>query len=58
MHNLCLFSPTCGNAVALEHNGDLYSCDYYVKPAYQFQIRELKLVASSEAARVRTEQTG
>ena len=33
-HNLCIFSPTCGNAVALEHNGDLYSCDHYVEPEY------------------------
>lgn len=27
---LCVFSPTCGHAMALEHNGDLYSCDHYV----------------------------
>jgi uncharacterized protein len=33
-HNLCIFSPTCGKAVALEHNGDLYSCDHYVEPEY------------------------
>ncbi len=33
-HNLCIFSPTCGNAVCLEHNGDLYSCDHYVEPGY------------------------
>ncbi|MGO9933157.1 MAG: anaerobic sulfatase maturase [Steroidobacteraceae bacterium] len=40
-HNLCIFSPTCGNAVALEHNGDLYSCDHYVEPAYRLgNIRE------------------
>jgi uncharacterized protein len=31
-HNLCIVSPTCGNALALEHNGDLYSCDHYVEP--------------------------
>jgi uncharacterized protein len=31
-HNLCIFSPTCGDALALEHNGDLYSCDHYVEP--------------------------
>ncbi len=31
---LCVFAPTCGNALALEHNGDLYSCDHYVEPAY------------------------
>jgi uncharacterized protein len=31
---LCIFSPTCGNAMALEHNGDLFSCDHYVEPDY------------------------
>jgi uncharacterized protein len=31
---LCVFSETCGLAVALEHNGDLYSCDHYVEPGY------------------------
>ncbi|GGH00318.1 anaerobic sulfatase maturase [Silvibacterium dinghuense] len=30
--SLCVFSPTCGNALALEHNGDLYSCDHFVYP--------------------------
>jgi uncharacterized protein len=30
--NLCVFSETCGNALAIEHNGDLYSCDHYVYP--------------------------
>jgi uncharacterized protein len=29
---LCIFSETCGLAVAMEHNGDLYSCDHYVEP--------------------------
>jgi len=33
-HSLCVFSPTCGNALALEHNGDLYSCDHFVEPDY------------------------
>jgi uncharacterized protein len=33
-HNLCIFSPTCGNALAMEHNGDLYSCDHFVEPDY------------------------
>ncbi len=28
--SLCVFARTCGDAVALEHNGDLYSCDHYV----------------------------
>lgn len=29
---LCLFEETCGAAMAVEHNGDLYSCDHYVEP--------------------------
>jgi uncharacterized protein len=32
---LCVFGETCGNAVAMEHNGDLYSCDHYVYPQYK-----------------------
>jgi len=27
---LCIFRETCGGALAIEHNGDLYSCDHYV----------------------------
>jgi len=34
LHSLCIFSPTCGNAVCLEHNGDLYCCDHFVEPGY------------------------
>ncbi len=30
----CIFSPTCGNALAIEHNGDIYACDHYVEPDY------------------------
>lgn len=29
---LCVLRPTCGEGVALEHNGDLYSCDHFVEP--------------------------
>lgn len=32
---LCVFDETCGTAVALEHNGDLYSCDHFVDPEHQ-----------------------
>jgi uncharacterized protein len=32
--SLCIFAPTCGDAVALEHNGDLYSCDHFVEPRH------------------------
>ena len=30
--SMCIFSETCGTALALEHNGDLYSCDHFVEP--------------------------
>lgn len=30
--SLCVFSKTCGSALALEHSGDLYSCDHFVYP--------------------------
>ncbi len=33
--SLCVFGETCGNAMAIEHNGDLYSCDHYVYPQYR-----------------------
>ncbi|TVR53418.1 MAG: anaerobic sulfatase-maturation protein [Puniceicoccaceae bacterium] len=32
---LCVFAETCGRAMAMEHNGDLYSCDHYVYPKYK-----------------------
>lgn len=32
--SMCIFSETCGTAIALEHNGDVYSCDHYVEPEY------------------------
>jgi len=28
--SLCVYSPVCGRAVLLEHNGNLYSCDHFV----------------------------
>jgi uncharacterized protein len=28
--SLCVFRETCGGAMAIEHTGDLYSCDHYV----------------------------
>jgi uncharacterized protein len=32
---VCIFSENCGRALAVEHNGDLYSCDHYVYPRYK-----------------------
>ena len=31
---VCIFAPTCGTALAIEHNGDLYACDHFVEPDY------------------------
>ncbi|MBT3336484.1 MAG: anaerobic sulfatase maturase [Anaerolineae bacterium] len=31
---ICVFNETCGSALALEHNGDLYACDHYVDPDF------------------------
>jgi len=54
-HNLCIVSPTCGNALALEHNGDVYSCDHYVEPDYRLgnihQTPLGRLVASEQQRR-------
>jgi len=47
---VCIFSKTCGNALALEHNGDLYSCDHFVEPDYKLgnihQTPMIELIAS------------
>ncbi len=32
--SLCVLQPTCGEGVALEHNGDVYSCDHFVDPEH------------------------
>ena len=34
MPTLCVFAPTCGAALAVEHNGDLYACDHFVYPEF------------------------
>lgn len=38
---LCVFRRRCGRALALEHSGDLYSCDHFVEPQYKLaQLRQ------------------
>lgn len=42
---LCIFEETCGTALVMEHNGDLYSCDHFVEPRYKLgNIQEISLV--------------
>jgi uncharacterized protein len=48
---LCVFEETCGAALALEHNGDVYSCDHFVEPAHRLgnmQIIPLADLVGSE----------
>ena len=32
---VCSLAPTCGQAAAMEFNGDVYSCDHFVFPEYK-----------------------
>lgn len=32
---LCVHARTCGRALAIEHNGDVYSCDHFVTPEHR-----------------------
>lgn len=32
---LCVHNETCGDAVAIEHDGSVYSCDHYVYPEFR-----------------------
>lgn len=49
---MCVHCETCGLALALEHTGDVYSCDHFVEPSYLLgNITEhhlLELVASEQ----------
>lgn len=43
---LCVHAPVCGGALAVEHNGDVYSCDHYVEPGYRLgSVHDDSLVA-------------
>jgi uncharacterized protein len=35
MPGMCHVSPECGQNLIVEHNGDVYSCDHYMYPAYR-----------------------
>lgn len=32
---VCVYAETCGHALAMEHNGDVYACDHFVYPEYR-----------------------
>jgi uncharacterized protein len=51
---VCIFGSTCGQGMALEHNGDLYSCDHFVEPGYllgNILQRPMAEIATSEKQR-------
>ncbi|RBP15733.1 uncharacterized protein DFR50_1072 [Roseiarcus fermentans] len=54
-HLLCIHAPTCGLGPALEHNGDVYTCDHFVEPGQRLgNIADTplaKLVASPQMRR-------
>ena len=44
---MCVFGEICGKGIAIEHNGELYSCDHFVYPRYNLgNIKERKLSAA------------
>jgi uncharacterized protein len=32
--HMCVFGPICGKGLAIEHDGNVYSCDHFVYPEY------------------------
>ena len=32
---LCVFMPSCGDSMVVEHNGDVFSCDHFVYPEFK-----------------------
>lgn len=49
--SLCVFRKTCGSALAMEHTGDVYSCDHFVYPDHKLgNVMEssLREIATSE----------
>jgi uncharacterized protein len=53
--SLCVFRETCGGAMAIEHTGDVYSCDHFVYPNYHLgnlASTSLRAMVSSERQQV------
>jgi uncharacterized protein len=52
---VCVFTEDCGRAVAIEHNGDVYSCDHYVYPRYKLgNLLNTSLVALVDSPQQQT----
>lgn len=49
---LCAFCDSCGDALVVEHNGDIYSCDHFVYPEYRLgNITSCHLVEAYSSTR-------
>jgi len=52
MPGICVFAGTCGDAMVMEHNGDVFSCDHFVYPEYYLgNIKETPLVEMARSQR-------
>jgi uncharacterized protein len=52
--SLCVMQPTCGHALVVELNGDVYSCDHYVYPEHRLgNVRDGNLGSLASGKRQR-----
>ncbi len=43
-HPTCMFGPECGLYFVVEHNGDIYACDFFVEEQWRYgNIHEMEL---------------
>ncbi len=50
--SLCIYTKQCGRATAIEHNGDLYSCDHFVDPEHKLgNVHEAPIVQLANSPR-------
>jgi uncharacterized protein len=57
---MCVHAETCGQQLAIEHTGDVYSCDHYVEPGYLLRANRapaelMRLYETRDARRGRNE---
>lgn len=49
---VCIYAPSCGHAMAMEYNGDVYSCDHFVFPENKLgNIKDKTLVEMALSAK-------
>lgn len=48
--SMCVHAETCGRAVALEHDGSLFSCDHFVNPEHRLGVFRVDGAGAARAA--------